>query len=336
MAVYTDSPDFAAGLLPQEAASEMGPAAHLDPQVRPVLSGMLGPSPTLFTAPSSPLPWPHVLISEYSAGSQYDKLIELARAGQAPHGTACLAGAGSGFHGFKGRSWEALPGNLHLSLHLSPQVPVDRFPVAFTALAALSVVDALDQVQGLTGRAGIKWVNDILLVGGKVAGVLAYTQSQGDRVSSAVLGIGLNVETAPAVEPTPFVPRTTSVRTCTPGGNSDLMRGAFLDLMAALRGNYETLLKNGFSPLLRRYRDRSVVVGQEVTVCSERSDQQLEVFAEGRVTGVGDNLELLLAGRPEPVTGGRLAIGRSTAYTWQLVSGSPRPKGPPGASVDDV
>jgi biotin-[acetyl-CoA-carboxylase] ligase BirA-like protein len=336
MAVYTDSPDFASALLPGDTVKELSAATVTDPEVRAVLDKMADPPRTLLSASSSSLPWPYLFLSSYSSGSQYDRLIELARDGIAPHGTICLAGAGSGFHGFKGRSWEALPGNLHVSIHLSPRVPVDRFQVAFTVLAAVSVVDALDRVEGLRGKAGIKWVNDVLLGEGKVAGVLAYTQSQGERVSSAVLGIGLNVETAPPVEPTPFVPLVTSVRRHAPHGNPDLRREIFLDLLSALRANYENLLAEGFSPLLRRYRDRSVVMGRLVTVCSERSDQTMEVLAQGRVTGLGENLELVLEGRPDPVTGGRLAMGRSTAYTWQLAPGAPGRRGPPGASEDDV
>jgi len=327
MAVYTDNPQFASALLPEESARELSAATEPDPVIRAVLDRMAPPSQTLYQAPSSLLPWPHLFLSSYSAGSQYDRLIDLAREGEAPHGMVCLAGAGSGFHGFKGRSWQALPGNLHLSVHLCPRMQVDRFQVAFTVLAALSVVDALDRVPGLEAHAGIKWVNDIVLGEGKVAGVLAYTQSQGDRVTSAVLGIGLNVETAPAVEPTPFVPRVTSVRGYAGPGDPDLRRGMFLDLMTALRENYETLLQDGFSALLRRYRARSVVIGQEVTVCSERSDHEIEVLVEGRVTGLGENLELVLEGRSDPVTGGRLAMGRSTAYTWQLAPGASGPKG---------
>lgn len=336
MAVYTDNLQFASALLPEESARELSAATDPDPVIRAALDRMAAPPRTLFRAPSSLLPWPHLFLSPYSAGSQYDRLMDLAREGEAPHGMVCLAGAGSGFHGFKGRSWQSPPGNLYLSLHLCPRVQVDRFQVAFTVLAALSVVDALDRVPGLEGHAEIKWVNDILMGEGKVAGVLAYTQSQGDRVTSAVLGIGLNVETAPTVEPTPFVPRVTSVRSCAGSGDHDLRKGIFLHLMTALRDNYETLLQDGFPALLRRYRARSMVIGQEVTVCSERSDREIEVLTEGRVTGIGENLELVLEGRSDPVTGGRLAMGRSTAYTWQLAPGASGPKGSTGASEDDI
>jgi BirA family biotin operon repressor/biotin-[acetyl-CoA-carboxylase] ligase len=215
-----------------------------------------------------------------------------------------------GFHGFKGRSWAALPGNIHLAAHLAPNAPIERFEVAFTILAAISVVDALEEMEDLEGRAEIKWVNDILLGEKKVAGVLAYTQTQDTTVTSAVLGIGINVESRPQIEATPFVPRITSLREHLPEGAPDQQGPVLLSLLKALEVNYRTLLDQGVEPLLERYRDRSKVLGQEVTLCTEVSDRSLQATAEGRVVHIGDNLELFLEDRPAPVTGGRLILGR--------------------------
>jgi BirA family biotin operon repressor/biotin-[acetyl-CoA-carboxylase] ligase len=155
----------------------------------------------------------------------------------------------------------------------------------------------------------LKWVNDVLVEGAKVAGVLAHTQSRGDVVTSAILGIGLNVEATPEVEPTPFVPRAASLRDFLPPETPDLQASALQGLLHALDRNYRTLLHDGFQPLLARYRDRSVVLGKEVVVCTELSDHTLLVVAEGVVAELGETLELFLEGRPEPVAGGRLVLG---------------------------
>ena len=69
--------------------------------------------------------------------------------------------------------------------------------MAFTILAALSVAEALNQIAGLEEKAQIKWVNDILLErseGGRSSGLHS---EPGETVTSAVLGIGVNVETTP-------------------------------------------------------------------------------------------------------------------------------------------
>jgi biotin-(acetyl-CoA carboxylase) ligase len=168
----------------------------------------------------------------------------------------------------------------------------------------------LNQIAGLTEKGGIKWVNDILLGGAKVAGVLAYTQSQGDAVTSAVLGLGINAETTPAVQPTPFVPEVACIQDFVLSGTTGIREKMFKHVLQTLADNYDRLLRDGFSSLLERYRARSVIVGREVTICADRRDGRVEVLAEGRVRSIGDNLELLLEGHPRPIREGRLVLGR--------------------------
>ena len=309
LAIYTDSPDFAARVLPGSLARRLAAESSFSPLERPLLGAFLGDVP-LFQAPWEEAPWSHLLLAERAPCSNYDLLIELARsATPPPDRTACLAGRGVGFHGFKGRRWAAVPGNLHLSVFFAPHRPVERFEVAFTMMAALSVVDALDGVAGMRGTAGIKWVNDVMVDDAKVAGVLAYTQTQDRTVNAAVLGMGVNVEVAPAVEPTPFVPAVTSVRDALGAGHESLQASVLGGLLDALDRNYQTLLDDGYRPLLDRYRRRSVIVGREVTICSEDSDEIPEVIAHGVVREIGDRLEIRMEGREESVTRGRMILG---------------------------
>jgi biotin-(acetyl-CoA carboxylase) ligase len=311
MAIYTTSLHYAEAVLPREVVRCLEPVDVLAPEVASLVDTVFPGHPRIHADPRDLFPLGPLFLSEFSAASQYDRVVELARNGAGlPDRMAFLAGSGMDFHGFKGRPWAAIPGNLHLVVHLAPNRAVDRFHVAFTVLAALSVVEALDGVPGLAGRAGLKWVNDVLVEGAKVSGVLAHTQSRGAVVTSAVLGIGLNVEATPEVEPTPFVPRAASVRDFLPPGEPDMQASTLQGLLHALDRNYRTLLDQGFGPLLNRYRDRSVMVGKEVTVCTEVSDRTLRIVAEGVVSGLGDALELFLEGRPEPLTGGRLILGR--------------------------
>ncbi len=202
-----------------------------------------------------------------------------------------------------------MAGNLHLSVFLAPGRPIERFEVAFTVLAALSVTEALDAVPGMEGRAGIKWVNDIVVTGAKLAGVLAYTQTQEQRVNAAVLGMGVNVETAPQVEPTPFVPAVTSLRKVVPGAPTHSLAMVHLGLLEALERNYRLLMEEGYPPLLDRYRARSVILGREVSVCSEAADALPEVVAHGKVRAIGEGLEIFMEGQETPVTGGRMILG---------------------------
>ncbi|MBT8397574.1 MAG: biotin--[acetyl-CoA-carboxylase] ligase [Gemmatimonadetes bacterium] len=310
MAIYTDNPQFAKAFLPPEVVNGFAPADTPAPTLTPLFSQVFGDRRPVVSARSEEDLFSSLLLSEHSKRSQYDQLIELARTEAGlPDRVACLAGAGDEFHGFKGRPWRSVQGNLHLAVHLAPKQEIDRFAVAFTILAALSVTESLTQIVGLEKRPRIKWVNDILLGGAKVGGVLAYTQSQGEVVTSAVLGIGINLEARPRVEPTPFVPAVAAVRDFLPGGGRRLREAVLWALLETLDRNYRVLEEEGVSPLLDRYRSHSLVLGREVRVCSEGSDESLEVLAEGRVTGLGENLELYLDGRNDPISGGRLIVG---------------------------
>lgn len=117
-----------------------------------------------------------------STGSTNDRARQLAMAG-APHGTLVTTGEQTAGRGRQGRAWAAPAGHaLLLSL-------VIRAPGALLPLrAGLAVAD-------LAGpRAQVKWPNDVLLEGRKVAGVLVEARPQ---EGWAVLGIGVNVSLGP-------------------------------------------------------------------------------------------------------------------------------------------
>jgi BirA family biotin operon repressor/biotin-[acetyl-CoA-carboxylase] ligase len=309
MLVYTDSIDFAVRLLRCDAAGwaslELGQA----PAARELHRHLFSGRPVWHAELPSALRWSDLFLVAEAPRSQFDLLVALSgRESALPDGCLCLADTGRDFHGFKGRHWSTAPGNIHLSAYLAPAQPVIPSGTAFMVLATVSLVDAIDAASGLEGKSAIKWPNDILVDGAKVGGVLAHTQSRGDRVTAAVVGIGLNVETSPAVEPTPFVPRVSSLRDIAPGQEVLSQGDAFARLSEALDRNYELLMRGGYDRLLERYRARSVVVGRRVAVCTEQSGAGPQVIAEGVVTRLGDHLELYLEGQERPFTKGRLML----------------------------
>ncbi len=118
--------------------------------------------------------------------STNDRARALAVAG-APHGTLVTAGAQSAGRGRQGRTWAAPPGRaLLLSLLLRDYDPL--LPLR----AGLAVADLAG------GAARVKWPNDVLVDGRKLAGVLVEARP---RDGWAVLGIGVNVAVDPAELP---------------------------------------------------------------------------------------------------------------------------------------
>jgi biotin-(acetyl-CoA carboxylase) ligase len=142
----------------------------------------------------------------------------------------------------------------------------------------------------------------------KVGGVLVRIQTQGEKVTSALVGIGLNVETKPEVPPTPFVPRTEALSYTVSDPAKCTQGTVFRRLTSKLAENYRKLLNGQFWDLLAIYRQRSIVVGKEVTLYEDREDDSLEEIARGRVASIGENLELKMEGMEKPVWKGRLAF----------------------------
>ncbi|MDH7570312.1 MAG: biotin--[acetyl-CoA-carboxylase] ligase [Armatimonadota bacterium] len=137
------------------------------------------------------------LIVKEETGSTNDDAALLASAGE-PAGTVVIANWQQAGRGRRGRRWVAPPGTgLLLSVVLRPRLPAAA--VARVAMAgALATAEALRRACGL--RAVVKYPNDVLLSGRKVAGVLLEARLNGKQVAWAVLGVGVNVRHG-AVDP---------------------------------------------------------------------------------------------------------------------------------------
>jgi BirA family biotin operon repressor/biotin-[acetyl-CoA-carboxylase] ligase len=125
-----------------------------------------------------------------------------------------------------------------------------------TALATASACRSLVPVE-------LKWPNDVVAPdGAKLAGLLIETMADGERLTGAVLGIGINVNWTRDEMPAEIASRATSL--------ADLS-GAHVDRVVLLRGLLEQLdlevafLEAGESPL-ERYRAACTTLGADVTV----------------------------------------------------------------------
>lgn len=120
---------------------------------------------------------------------------ELAKNG-APEGTVVTAQTQTSGRGRRGRSFFSPGGTgLYMSLILRPSLPPQELLLVTTA-AAVAVARAAETLTGETMQ--IKWVNDVYRQGKKVAGILTEGAVDGDSVTYAILGIGVNV--APPAE----------------------------------------------------------------------------------------------------------------------------------------
>jgi len=108
-----------------------------------------------------------------------------------PDGTLILAEAQTAGRGRMGRTWHSEPeAGLYLSLVLRPDIS-PTFAALITLGCAVALHNAVERQTGL--NADIKWPNDLLVDGKKVAGILAEIQADLDRIHVLVVGVGLNV-----------------------------------------------------------------------------------------------------------------------------------------------
>lgn len=312
MLAYTDNPPFADSLL--ESRPSWTDTVNVPetgaPGDRSLLESLFATTtPLAAHLPDEGL-WTRLVLVETARGSQMDALAAGCGGATAPpNGTLCLAGTGSGFHGQRDRPWTAAAGNLHLSAYLAPGLPASEASAGCTVLPALAALDGVEELLGEPGRAGIKWVNDILVDEKKVAGVLTRTRCQGERLTDLVIGIGLNVETCPTVERDGFVPAVACLRDLAAEPARCRLSRAWRVVARSLERRYRDLAEGHGGKLIEEYRSRSVILGRRVRVVADARDGGGgETLARGRVLEIGEDLRLRLEGSAEPVTHGRLVL----------------------------
>lgn len=131
-----------------------------------------------------------------------------------------------------------------------------------TLMASVAVAEALLSLTSL--KIKIKWPNDILITGRKVAGILTEISTDMDRIDYVVIGVGVNVNT-PRKGLRPDIRQTaTSVfmETGKAFPRIALLR-AFLEWLEIY---YEAFKTKGFDPILNRWRHLADIIGKQISV----------------------------------------------------------------------
>ncbi|MRG93296.1 biotin--[acetyl-CoA-carboxylase] ligase [Polyangium spumosum] len=136
-----------------------------------------------------------VVVARITASTNDD--ARRAAASGAPHGAAFLADAQTRGRGRSGHAWHSPPGeNLYLSVVLRPRIDPRALPPLALVLG-VCVARVVDEVLGASrARAGVKWPNDVLVDGKKLAGLLVETALRGGTIDAVIAGVGLNVHAA--------------------------------------------------------------------------------------------------------------------------------------------
>lgn len=213
----------------------------------------------------------------------------------AAHRTAVIAARQTAGYGRKGDHWLDTPGaSLLLTLILRP-ARADMVP-RYAMAGALAVCDAITALTGV--RAAIKWPNDVLIGGRKVAGVLGDAVWHGGLLDALRVGIGVNLRGSLATLAARGLPEATSIAAET-GVDPD--RDTFLDMLLRCFNRYDDALARGDdADLVAGWRAMSDTVGRAVVV-TLGDGSVLHGIAQD-LTGDGDLLLRTVDGGMRPIS----------------------------------
>ena len=185
------------------------------------------------------------------------------------------------------RTWVAPPGaSLLVSVLLRPDLGPDAV-FLLTLACGLAAVEGVEEVTGV--RLGLKWPNDLVVVGGpladrKVAGILAESHVVAGSIDAVVVGMGLNVDW-PDRLPSELAETAASLDRLAPATTRDVVLSAWL---TAYERWLTVIESGGADDLLDTVRDRSATVGRSVRV-----ETATRTFV-GMASGIADDGALVV------------------------------------------
>ncbi len=176
-----------------------------------------------------------------------------------PHGSIAIANAHSAGRGRLGRSFQSPEGKgLYLSVLLRPHLSGEELMRA-TGMAAVAARHAIRRTCG--AEVGIKWVNDLVLNGKKICGMLAECGFKGDMCDWIAMGLGLNLRRDALPEELIYA-SSIEAETGKILAAEEIIE-SFLPVFDALQADWE---REGLAPVIERMLPLSATVGRDVRV----------------------------------------------------------------------
>lgn len=173
--------------------------------------------------------------------------------------------------GRRGRPWSDPVGNFAATLVLRPTEAPDQVALR-SFVASLALYDAFVAVSGRTDALALKWPNDVLLNGGKVAGILLESAgASGGGMNHLSIGIGVNLAAAPDIDNVePGATRPVSLLSET---GASVTPEEFLDVLATAYAHYEAQFTTyGFAPIREAWLARAARLGEVITARTSRDE----------------------------------------------------------------
>ncbi|MGQ3486537.1 biotin--[acetyl-CoA-carboxylase] ligase [Roseovarius pacificus] len=172
--------------------------------------------------------------------------------------------------GRRGRAWTNPQGNFAATLVMRPTESPDQVALR-SFVASLALYDAFVAATGRAEGFTLKWPNDVLLNGGKLAGILLESAGSAAGLSYFAIGIGVNLAQAPSpdqVEPQALRPVSLLSET-----GAEVTPEEFLGLLAPDYARYEAQFTTyGFAPIRTAWLNRAAKLGEVITARTARDE----------------------------------------------------------------
>ena len=175
-----------------------------------------------------------------------------------PEGTVVCAESQTKGRGRLGRIWSS-PKNkgLYFSFVLRPSLPLNQL-AQLTLMSAVALAEAIEEISDL--KPLIKWPNDILLDGNKLAGILTELRAESDQVKFVVVGIGLNVNAAAHQ----LLAGANSLKVA--AGHSFDRVQVFQAILRSLEKWYKKFLHHEFVQVMEEWKKRSATLKKRIRI----------------------------------------------------------------------
>jgi len=201
-------------------------------------------------------------INVFKQTNSTNDVIEKMAVDGVPEGVVVFADSQTKGRGRLGREWHSLPEKgLWFSILLRPPLH-PRMAMQLTIAAATAVRRAIHRLTGAPVQ--IKWPNDVIIDGKKIAGILTEINAEVDRIKYAILGIGINVNHDKEDFPPELRPIATSIKIYS---GKELNRSELAaELLSSLDSDYEKILKGNFNKIADEWTHCCETVGKQVTI----------------------------------------------------------------------
>ena len=180
----------------------------------------------------------------------------------APEGAIVVAEFQTQGKGRKGRSWFSPAGKgIYVSFILRPRISPNEAP-KLTLMASVAIAEAILACAPVD--VVIKWPNDILIGGKKVAGILTEIKAEMDKIHHVVIGVGINVNTPSESFPLDIRDIATSLLKET--GRTFSRTVMLKTCLEFLEKQYEIFEMHGFDNILDRWKQLANMAGRKITV----------------------------------------------------------------------